>query len=321
MEYSSDLFVDMDKPFQVFQPILSALCDPHLPCELRRESLTFFVIDNPGDHAEPIPTRDLDTTPLKQSPPIPFTETTNVSSANLGIEATSLNKPPSSPRPSFRTLPSVCNAEQPKALSLEIPRVTEPPPMGGKTDDSKNSRTAFSVNAKTPDRAKEPFPVSISQSLSVSSPTTNFKSKDTFEDRMRTNTSHQTSLISKIPMAEQPSSPKPIGVPPILTPKSAIPPSFTPNASPSFTSVASTKPKHKSPLGSQPPLFATDSSTKSSSPRQAATNLDKVPHKIATISFLEPRGILQQYIEYAAAVQIQDALCRFEQEGPARVAR
>lgn len=318
---TAGLVGDISDPF-VFQPLPSAFCDAHLLNWLRRTILTLSVIDEPGSDPELIPAQELGTKPLNEPPAIPPSDKSNASSTTLSIEASPLDKPPSSPRPGFRTLSSINNAERARSLFPELPCITEQPPTRAGTDGSNRAPAAFAVSAQTPNGAKEPLTVSSGQpSTSASNPTQMSKSNDTPENRISLNTSQQTCLIHKTQAMKQSLSSKTIGGSPLLTTKSAIPPTFPPNTSPSYTSVTSTKPKHKSPLGSQPPLLATDSTAKRSSPRQPAAGVNTIAHNVATSAFLEPHGILQQFIEHSAMAQIEDALRRFEQEGPLRAAR
>jgi hypothetical protein len=321
MDYDTDLFGDMPEPFEVFQPIPSALSDPQLPRELRRLSLTFFVIDQPGDAPELVPAHELDTKPLIEPRTIPLTDKTNLSPTRMNSEAPSVDKPPPSPRPSFRTLPSMTTAEQARPLFPGLSEFTARPPIAAQTNDDGQAPRASPVSPQTSRSAPELLPMSTTQpSASASSSAADLKSTDTFKTRTSFDASQSSPLVSKAHNAKQSSSSKPTNVPPVTTTKSAIPPTFTPNASPSFNSPANTKPKHKSPLGSQPPIFAAESNTKASSHQYSAAHLNKATHNLAAIGFLEPHGILQQYIEHIATAQIEDALRQFEREEPLRAA-
>jgi hypothetical protein len=319
MDYDTDLFGDMPEPFEVFQPIPSALSDPQLPRELRRLSLTFFVIDQPGDAPELVPAHELDTKPLTEPLTMPLTDKTNLSPTKPNSEALSFDKPPSSPRPSFKTLPSLATAERARPLFPELSEFNARPPITARTNDDGQAPRASPVSPQTSRSTSEPFPLLTTQpSASTSSSAADLESTDTFKTRTSFDPSQSSPLVSKAQNAKQSSSSKPTNGPPITTTKSAIPPTFTPNASPSFNSPANTKPKHKSPLGSQPPIFAAESNAKASSHQHSAAHLNKATHNLAAISFLEPHGILQQYIEHIASAQIEDALRQFEREEPLR---
>jgi hypothetical protein len=322
MEYDIDLFEDINEPFEVFQPMPSALSDPQLPRELRRSSLTFFVVDKPGDDPELVSAQELGTKPLTEPLLMPLTDKTNVSSPNPSTNTSLLNKPPSSPRPSFRSLPPTIGAEQTRSLFPELSQFNAESSMGAQRKDSNTALNGSVMSSHHPNSAKELFATASTQSLNApSSSVEQFQSSDTNKRKSSSNNSQAIASISQVQNTKKPSSSLPVKAPPITTIKSAIPPTFTPNASPSFNSPASTKPKHKSPLGSQPPIFAPESSTKPPSRRQPAADLTKAAHNLATIAFLEPHGILQQYVEHAATALVEDALRQFEREEPLRAGR
>lgn len=319
MGYDFDLFEDVDEPFEVFQPIPSPLSAPQLPRELRRSSLTFIVIDKPGDDPELVPAHELGTSPLKDPLPMPLMDKTNIPSPKQNGEASFAVKSPSSPRPGFKALPPTTEAEQPLFPELQT---SVNPPVGLPASDSNIRPKSSPVSAQSPNSAKELFPSSSNQPLtSASNPADQMKGIDTSQDRTSSYASQSSPLVSKGHTTKQPFSPKSTSVPPITTTKSAIPPTFTPNTSPTFTSPANTKPKHKSPLGSQPPLFATEANAKAVSPKQSTIDPTRAAHNLATVGFLEPHGILQQYIEHTATTLIEHALRQFEREEPLRAAR
>ncbi len=268
-----------------------------------------------------MPAHELDTKPLKDLFPVPLADKTNTSSTKTNSEAPSLEKPPSSPRPGFRSLPSTNSAEPTNTLFPELSHSTAEPRMAAQTNTSNEAPKTSHTTPQTSNSTRELFPPSVTQpSASASSSADQSKNTDSSKDGASFN--NQSSLLpTKVQSTKPLFPPKSTSIPPITTSKSAIPPTFTPNISPSFASPASTKPKHKSPLGSQPPIFATDSHAKTSSPSQSAALLSKAAHNLATIAFLEPHGILQQYVEHIAAAQIEDALRQFEREEPLRLAR
>jgi hypothetical protein len=127
----------------------------------------------------------------------------------------------------------------------------------------------------------------------------------------------------KIPTQLQPAVSQSTVLQPQAPPKSVIPSTLTPNPSfgLTFPSAANTKPKYKSPLGSQPPIIAAENASKAATSQESEIDSRKVTRNLATIAFLEPHGILQQYIEYTAAPLIEEAMHQFEQEQLYRAAR
>lgn len=300
----------------------SALADPQLPRELRRSSLTFFVIDQPGDDPELVPAYELDTKPLHDPFPMPLTDKTNFSATKSDSDALPLDKPPSSPRPSFRALPPTNHSEQARPISPEHSQSNARPTVGTTTSNSSRPPKASPESPQTPNSARELFPTLVNNLLPSSTTSSEeLRNSHTPKDRASFSAIQASPLISKAQTAKQTSPHVSNSVPPITTTKSAIPPTFMPNASPSFTSPANTKPKHKSPLGSQPPIFAVDSSAKPPPSQRSSADLDKATHCLASIGLLEPHGILQQYIEHTATALIEDALRQFDREEPLRAAR
>ena len=322
MDYDLDLFEDVPEPFGVFQPMPSALSAPGLPPELRRSSLTFFVIDQPVDTTELVPAQELDTKPLKDPPPIPLTEKTNIASPKADNGVSSLTKPPASPRPGHRSLPPSTNAERTTPLFPDLAQINAQAAMGTPTSESGRAVKFLPGSPPTSNSARDLFPASNTQ-VPISSPRSAdpSKSNSTAQDYSNFTTPQSSPFTSNAQTTKQLATSKPSNVPPITTNKSAIPPTFTPNASPCFTSPANTKPKHKSPLGSQPPIFATDSGAKRPAIQQPIANLDNAADNLATIGFLEPHGILQQYVEHTATALVEEALHKFEREEPLRTAR
>jgi hypothetical protein len=322
MDQDMDLFEDDDyEPFEVFQPMPSALSGPRIPRELRRSSLTYFVVEKPGDDPDLVPILELASKPPKEPHPMPLTDKTNINAATVSSEASSPNKPPSSPRPGFRTLSS---NTQTTPLFSESPPLNNQSFMRTPVHESNGTVQASSpMNPQTPNSARELFTASPSQPAMIGSlrATDGFKTNRAAQDPSTSNTAQPPLSISKAQTTKQPIAAKATNVPPITTTKSAIPPTFIPNASPSFTSPSNTKPKHKSPLGSQPPIFATDAGLKPSPAQQSAADLSKATHNLALLSFLEPHGILQQYVEHTATAMIEDALRQFAREEPLRAAR
>jgi hypothetical protein len=316
MDYRTDLSGDVDKEFELFYPMPSALSDPKIPRELRRASLTFFVIDKPGDDPEFVSARDLDVKPLNDPALMSLTDPNNILSTKTSSGAPSVDKPPSSPRPGFRSLPTATAQEQENPFLQDTsPDIAKTPFRQQNSDSTQRTATA---DLQIPNSPTGLHPASTTTSATSSSaPADQYESNNHMKDLSGAESSRSSPFISTSQPTKQQSSPKIAAVPP----KSAIPPTFTPNASPSFTTLANTKPKHKSPLGSQPPIFAADSSAKPSSPQQAAAGLNKAARNLATIGFLEPHGILQQYIEHTVTVLIEDALRQFEREEPLRAAR
>jgi hypothetical protein len=323
MDYDPNLFEDMDEPFAVFQPIPSALSDPQLPRELRRASLTYFVIDNPGDNPELVAAHELDTKPLGWPVPTPLADQTNVQFTKPNTQATSLDKPPASPRPSFRPLPTTSNMQPARPLFPDLSQINPQTPLPALNNDSASRFEALDAQSQTQNTARDLSPVSVSKPVtSTSSSADQYKNNGNIQDRTNSSSPQTSPLTSKTQSTTKQSfSPKTTSIPPLSTNKSAIPPTFPPNGSPSFTTPASTKPKHKSPLGSQPPIFAAESSAKSSSPQQSSADSNKAADNLAIVGFLEPHGILQQYIEHTATALIEDALRQFEREEPLRAAR
>lgn len=317
MDYDIDLFDAVDEPFEVFQLMPSALSNPKLPRQLRRASLTFFVIDKLGNTPAFFPARVLDVKPLSDSPPLPLTDKTNANSTKPGSESASINKPPSSPRPGFKSLPPASQAEQAKPLFQEPSRSTESPTLEMQRGES---AAAAKVSPDAQSVAIEPRAASNNLALNASSVPANQTQSNDEGSQKGTNAAQQP-FVKKTQTTPQQVLPRTVNISPSTTTKSAIPPTFTPNASPSFTSPTNTKPKHKSPLGSQPPIFAADSGSKYSSTHHSAADLEKAAHNLATIGFLEPHGILQQYIEHTATTAIEEALRQFEREEPLRAAR
>ncbi len=322
MDYDIDLFEDVPEPFEVFLPMPSALSAPGLPPELRRSSLTFFVIDHPGDTPELVPAQELDTKPLKDLPLEPITEKTNIVSPKADDGISSLTKPPASPRPGYKSLPPSTNAERTRPLFPDLAEANAQLAIGTTSSESSRAVKSHPGSSPIPNSARDLFSASYTQVPTSSSRTADpSRSNTTTQDYSNFRTPQSSPLISNIQTTKQPAASKPSNVPPITTNKSAIPPTFTPNASPSFGSPANTKPKHKSPLGSQPPILATDSSAKRPASQQAIANLDNAADNLATIGFLEPHGILQQYVEHTATALIEEALHQFEREEPLRAAR
>ena len=323
MDYDPDLFEDMEEPFTLFQPMPSALSDPKLPCELRRSILTYFVIDDPGDNPELVPALELDVKPLPEPALVPFTDKTNTQLSQPHAEAAPLDKPPSSPRPSFRALPATTDKEPPRPLFSEVSQTKSQSqsPLTAQNNSSTSRPETLTADTQTPNNG-DVFPSSESRAGTTTSQSADQrKSNDNVQERISLNNSHSSPLTSKMqPTANQSFSTTPSCISPISTTKSAIPPTFSPSSSPSFTTPANTKPKHKSPLGSQPPIFAAESSAESSPRQQSSVDLSKAAHNLATVAFLEPHGIIQQYIEHTATALIKDALRQFEQEGPLRAA-
>jgi hypothetical protein len=298
----------------------SVLSDPNLPRELRRRWLTSSRLDQPRNDAQRVIAQQLDATPSNEPLNRPVPDKTNVSSTQPNAEAQSSDQTPSSPRPTFRSLPPstkqtpgrllFSSTLQPNAQTVFAPY------SGSNTQPEPNLAGTRGQNS-----AEEPFPTSsIQPSLSTSAPGEQSENNDE-NDPNTINTTHPSTLNPKTQPPKQQIPPRTTRVPTISTTKSAIPPTFTPNASPSFVSPANTKPKHKSPLGSQPPILAAESSAKPSSPRPSIADLNKAAHNLATVGFLEPRGLLEQYIRHSATPLIEDALRQFEQEEPLRVAR
>jgi hypothetical protein len=322
MDYRTDLPGDVGEEFELFYPMPSALSDPKIPRELRRASLTFFVIDKPGDDPEFVSARDLDVKPLNDPALMSLTDTNNILSTKTNSGAPSIDKPPSSPRPGFRSLPTATTQEQENPFLRDASSDIAKTPFGQQNSHSTQRAATATADLQTPNSPRGLLPASTTRSATSSSaPADQYDSNNHMKDLSGAESSQPSPFISTSQPAKQQSSPKIASVPQIGAAKSAIPPTFTPNASPSFTSLANTKPKHKSPLGSQPPIFAADSSAKPSSLQQAAAGLNKAARNLATIGFLEPHGILQQYIEHTVTVLIEDALRQFEREEPLRAAR
>ena len=85
-------------------------------------------------------------------------------------------------------------------------------------------------------------------------------------------------------------------------------------STPVSSASTNTRPKHKSPLGTQPPILASDTSKENQSSSNATSNACQLNHNLAATGFLEPHGILQQYVEHVASPLVEEALRRFHQE-------
>ncbi|KAF7504813.1 hypothetical protein GJ744_001679 [Endocarpon pusillum] len=278
--------------------------------------------NQPGNTPELVPAQAFDTQPLKDPPPIPLTEKTNIASPKADDRVSSFTKPPASPRPGYRSLPPITNAERTTPLFPELAQINTQAAMEIPTSESGRAVKFRPGSPPTPNSTTDLLPASNTQApISFPRSANPSKSNSTTQDYSTFKTPQSSPFTSNVQTTKQPATSKPSNVPPITTNKSTIPSTFTPNASPSFTSPANTKPKHKSPLGSQPPIFATDSSAKRPAIQQPIANVDNAAENLATIGFLEPHGILQQYVEHTVTALVEEALHQFEREKPLRAAQ